>query len=78
MVTAPPSSGDLYQLALSAGKGEHNVSYIIATEGTYVCQITPSKAQEVLENLRQFLKPHMNSAESRHGGEGILLHLPSF
>lgn len=39
---ASPSAPDLYQLALAAAKGQHNHSFIIASEGAYVCRIQPT------------------------------------
>lgn len=52
---APPSAADLYQLALAAGKREHNCSFVVAMEGLYVCNIEPELAHRTVEGVERFL-----------------------
>lgn len=53
---APPSMADLYQLALSAGMREHNLSVVIAPEGVYACRIEPRRYEPLMAEIHRFLR----------------------
>ena len=76
---APPSASDLYQLALAAGKEQHNCSFVVAPEGTYLGRMAPSACTRILADLRRFLAMnHVDPAETERCIERCdqpLLHL---
>lgn len=58
---APPSAADLYQLALSAGMREHNLSFILAAEGVYACHMEPRYYEPLMTEVHEFLKENRMS-----------------
>lgn len=52
---SPPSYQDVYQLLLSAAKGEHNRCYVLACEGVWVCTVPPDVYRRTQDNLMRYL-----------------------
>lgn len=50
----PPSGSDLYQLALAAQSGTHNLSIVVAVEGLYVARMRPLAVRDMGRDVEAF------------------------
>lgn len=49
-----PSAADLYQLAVAAGAGVHNLTVILTPEGIYLCSVTATAYVRLRHDLQRF------------------------